>query len=78
MNSDQLKGKWKQFQGELKKQWGKFTDDDLRQIEGDYEKFTGKAQERYGDKKAEVLKWAEQWHRQPQKPKEEHAGSGPR
>ena len=42
MNSDQLKGKWKQFQGELRKQWGKFTDDDLRQIEGNYEKFLGK------------------------------------
>ena len=78
MNSDQLKGKWKQFQGELKKQWGKFTDDDLRQIEGNYEKFLGKVQERYGDKKAEVLKWADQWHQQPQQPKEEHAGSRPR
>jgi uncharacterized protein YjbJ (UPF0337 family) len=78
MNSDQLKGKWKQFRGELKKQWGKFTDDDLRQIEGDYEKFVGKAQERYGDKKAEVLKWAEQWRQKSDQPKGEHAGSGPR
>jgi uncharacterized protein YjbJ (UPF0337 family) len=75
MNSDQLKGKWKQFQGELRKQWGKFTDDDLRQIEGNYEKFLGKVQERYGDKKAEVLKWADQWHQQSKHPKEEHAGS---
>lgn len=80
MNSDQLKGKWKQFQGELKKQWGEFTDDDLRQIEGNYEKFLGKVQERYGEKKAEVLKWADHWHQQPQpsqQPKEEHGGSRP-
>jgi len=31
---DQLKGKWLQFKGEVKKQWGKLIDDDLRQIEG--------------------------------------------
>lgn len=62
MNADQLKGKWMQFKGELKTQWGKFTDDDLRLIEGNYDKFVGKVQERYGDKKEEILKWADEWH----------------
>jgi uncharacterized protein YjbJ (UPF0337 family) len=61
MNRDQFKGQWKQFKGELKKQWGKFTDDDLLQIEGDYDKFAGKVQERYGDKKDEVSRWADRW-----------------
>ena len=42
MNADQLKGKWMQFKGELKQQYGKFTDDDLQQIGGNYEKFIGK------------------------------------
>ena len=51
-----------QFKGELKKQYGKFTDDDLKQIEGNYDKFVGKAQERYGDQKEELLKWEDQWH----------------
>ena len=37
-----------QFKGDLKQRWGKFTDDDLQQIEGDYDKFLGKVQERYG------------------------------
>ena len=62
MNADQLKGKWMQFKGELKTQWGKFTDDDLQLIEGNYDKFIGKVQERYGDKKDEIMKWADQWH----------------
>jgi len=31
MNADQLIGKWMQFKGELKQQYGKFTDDDLKQ-----------------------------------------------
>ncbi len=62
MNSDQFKGKWVQFKGEVKKQWGKLTDDDLTQIEGDYDKFVGRIQERYGDKKEEVMRWADDWH----------------
>jgi uncharacterized protein YjbJ (UPF0337 family) len=65
MNADQLKGKWMQFKGELKQQWGKFTDDDLQQIEGNYDKFVGKVQERYGDKKDELMKWADLWHQRP-------------
>ena len=47
MNADVFKGKWGQFKGELKRQWGKITDDDLVQIEGNYEKFLGKVQERW-------------------------------
>ena len=64
MNADQLKGKWMQFKGALKQQYGKFTDDDLTHIEGNYDKFLGKVQERYGAKKDELMKWADQWHQQ--------------
>jgi uncharacterized protein YjbJ (UPF0337 family) len=62
MNANQLKGQWLQFKGELKQQWGKFTDDDLQQIGGVYDTFVGKVQERYGDKKSEIMKWADSWH----------------
>ena len=61
MNADQFKGRWNQFKGELKKQWGNFTDDDLLQIEGDYQKFQGKLQTKYGDRKEEVSRWVDQW-----------------
>ena len=61
MNKDQFKGRWTQFKGELKKQWGKFADDDLLQIEGDYQKFQGTLQAKYGDQKEEVGRWADQW-----------------
>ena len=62
MNADQLKGKWMQFKGELKGKWGEFTDNDLTEIDGNFDKFVGKVQERYGDKKSELMKWAEAWH----------------
>jgi len=61
MNKDQFQGKWKHFKGELKKQWGEFTDDDLKQIEGNYDKFEGKLQERYGDRKEDVKRWTDEW-----------------
>ncbi len=48
MNSDTLKGQWHQVKGEVKNQWGKLTDSDLDQIEGQSEKLIGKIQERYG------------------------------
>ena len=61
VNKDQFQGNWKQFKGDLKKQWGKLTDDDLLIIEGNYEKFEGRVQERYGDKKEEVKRWTDEW-----------------
>ena len=63
MNADQLKGKWKQFKGELKQQYGKFTDDALQQIEGIDDRIIGEVQERYGDKKDELMKWKKQWRK---------------
>ena len=48
MNRDQIKGKWHQLKGEAKTQWGKLTDDDLTQIDGNFEKLIGLVQERYG------------------------------
>ena len=38
-------------QGEVKRQWGKLTDDDMTEAEGNYDKFLGRVQERYGDKR---------------------------
>jgi uncharacterized protein YjbJ (UPF0337 family) len=61
MNKDQFLGKWKQFKGDLKQQWGEFTDDDLKQIEGNYDQFEGKLQERYGDRREDVKRWTDEW-----------------
>jgi uncharacterized protein YjbJ (UPF0337 family) len=61
MNSDVLKGKWKQLKGSVRKQWGNLTDDEVDQIAGESERLVGKVQEKYGRSKeeaeAEVDKW---------------------
>jgi len=48
MNKNTLKGQWSQLKGSVKTQWGKLTDDDLTQIEGQRDKLVGRVQERYG------------------------------
>ena len=63
MNTDVLQGKWTQLKGTVRKQWGKLTDDDVDQIQGDAEILQGRIQERYGrtkeQAKEEVDKWLE-------------------
>jgi uncharacterized protein YjbJ (UPF0337 family) len=60
MNKDIIKGKWNQVKGRLKTQWGKLTDDDVKQIEGNLDIAAGRLQERYGYTKEEAeKKWNE-------------------
>lgn len=54
LNSDILKGKWKEIKGELKSQWGRLTDDELTQSEGNMTAISGLIQQKYGMKKEEV------------------------
>ena len=48
MNRDRLEGKWKQFSGNVREQWGRLTDDRLSVIAGKHDQAAGKYQERYG------------------------------
>ncbi len=48
MNQDILEGKWRQLSGDIKRRWGKLTDDDVDIAKGDLDVLAGKLQERYG------------------------------
>jgi len=63
MNKDQWQGKWKQLTGQVRKQWGQLTDDDLDQIAGDRQRLEGKIQERYGIAREEARKQIEEFER---------------
>jgi len=56
MNNDILRGRWNQVKGNIRSKWGKLTDDDVTQIQGDAEKMIGKLQERYGMKRDQAEK----------------------
>ena len=51
MNSDVLKGKWKQLKGNVQEEWGELTNDEVDQIEGNREQLVGLLQEKYGWKR---------------------------
>jgi len=63
INSDVLKGKWQQLKGEARIQWGRLTNDDLDQIQGNVEKLAGKLQERYGYQREEADREVEDFMR---------------
>ncbi len=48
MNTDMVKGEWKQIRGNAKEWWGKLTNDDLDVIDGNRDKLVGMLQKRYG------------------------------
>ena len=68
MNAEQLRGKWMQVKGDL----------NLQKIEGSFDKILGMLQERYGsncvslvreqygEKKEELMRWADQWQQRSQ------------
>jgi uncharacterized protein YjbJ (UPF0337 family) len=62
MNSDQLKGKWKQMKGSVKERWGKLTDDDIDVIDGQTDQLVGVIQERYGIAREAAEKQVDEWY----------------
>ena len=55
MDTDVIKGQWKQLKGKVKEKWGKLTDDDLTAVEGRRDYLIGKIQERYGISKDKAM-----------------------
>lgn len=55
MNKTEMKGQWKQFRGEIKREWAKLTDNDLLRMEGELDKMVGLFQKRYGTTREHAL-----------------------
>jgi uncharacterized protein YjbJ (UPF0337 family) len=63
MNSDTMKGTWKQFKGKIKEAWGDLTDDELDKAEGKRDQLVGLIQKKYGQSKKEVESRLTQYER---------------
>lgn len=63
MNSDQMKGNWKQFVGKAKEKWGRLTNDDWTVVEGKRDQLVGKIQERYGITRDEAQRQLDEFER---------------
>ena len=47
-------GRWDQLKGRVKKLWGAITDDDLKQVEGNYDRMIGMLEEKTGKAREEI------------------------
>jgi uncharacterized protein YjbJ (UPF0337 family) len=56
-----LKGQWLQIKGPVRKQWGKLTDDEIDQVQGDAEILLGKLQQRYRYSREQAEQEWERW-----------------
>lgn len=54
MNEDQAKAKGNQFTARIKQEWGKLTDDEVTQAEGNLEELAARIQEKYGDSREKI------------------------
>jgi uncharacterized protein YjbJ (UPF0337 family) len=61
MNRDTLKGQWMQIKGKVREQWGKLTDDEIDQMQGNAEQLIGKIQERYGRTREQAEQEVNSW-----------------
>lgn len=57
MSDLQLKGKWNELKGKVKKAYASFTDDDLKYEEGKDDELMGKLQQGTGKTRDELVKW---------------------
>ncbi len=61
MNWTQIEGKWDQFKGKARSQWGKLTDDDVTNLQGKKDQLLGKIVERYGVAKDDAERQVNTW-----------------
>ena len=53
-NSNEIKGTWEEFKGNLKKKYADLTDDDLMYEEGQEQEMWGKLQQKLGKTEKEI------------------------
>ena len=61
MNTDIIEGKWTELKGAVKQKWGKLTDYDMAEINGNRDILAGKIQKNYGLARDEVEKQLKAW-----------------
>ncbi len=61
MNANQLEGKWNQIKGDFKKKYGKLTDKDTTNAEGEFDKMLGQLQEKIGKTQEQLKEEIDRW-----------------
>jgi uncharacterized protein YjbJ (UPF0337 family) len=57
MDKLQIKGRWNEIKGKVKKAYADLTDDDLVYHEGQDDELLGRLQQKTGKKREDLVKW---------------------
>lgn len=49
MENQIRKGKWREFKGQIREEWGRISDDELEKTKGNMDQIAGKIQQKYGE-----------------------------
>ncbi len=71
MNQIAWQGKIRQLRGEAKREWGKFTNNDRRRFEGEFDRMLGQMQQQYGYSRERALSEMERYWQEYGKPAQE-------
>ena len=63
MNKHTLEGNWQKTKGKIKEQWGRLTDDEIDEINGQAEQLAGAIRKHYGRTLDEARREVELWRR---------------
>jgi uncharacterized protein YjbJ (UPF0337 family) len=58
---NRIEGNWKQFRGDVRRTWGKLTDNEFEEIRGRRDVLAGKLQEHYGIAQDEANRQIDEW-----------------
>lgn len=61
MTENQLKGDWKEARGKAQERWGKLTEEDLEEINGQRDKLALRLQKLYGIDREEAEAQIREW-----------------
>lgn len=61
MSNTVLKGKWHELKGGAKTKWGKLTNDEVDQVDGNAERLIGLVQQKYGKARDAAEKEVNDW-----------------
>lgn len=61
MNKDQFESQWQHIKAFVQDKWSRLTDEDIRQINGRYDQFLSKVQQKYGYTREEIEEQVQSW-----------------
>ena len=51
---EKVMGNWNQFKGKVKQRWGQLTDDELSEVEGNFDQLVGLVQQKTGEARQQI------------------------